>query len=91
VFPEGVEGSLIYDYGYCGTPLVDTTLYSACMAQLLTFEDIMMTSFPKHLDVPFGYIQVSQCKQGDVMKYSEDIYMLSVMMMVYLFVCVHVV
>ena len=28
------------------------------MATELTFQDVMMTSFPKHLDVPFGYIQV---------------------------------
>ena len=58
VFPDGVDSELLYDYGYCGTPLVDPSLYRACMAQELTFQDVMMTSFPKHLDVPFGYIQV---------------------------------
>jgi len=57
VFPEGVEGDLIYDFGYCETPLVPTSLYTTCINKLLTFEDIMMNAFTIHVDVPFGYIQ----------------------------------
>ena len=59
VFPDGVEGPLIYDYGLCTTPLPDSTLYESCVDQTLTFEDIVMTAVPKFPTTPFAYIQES--------------------------------
>ena len=57
VFPEGVEGELISSYGFCDTPLLDPVLYDSCVSDTLTFEAIMKNTFPKHVDVPFAYIQ----------------------------------
>jgi hypothetical protein len=56
-----VEGGLIYEFGYCGTPLVPPSLQHLCNEGVLTFEDIMMSVFPKYLSVPFAYIQVRFC------------------------------
>lgn len=64
MFPEGVEGGLIYDFGYCETPLVAADQYTACVNQELTFEDIVMAVFPKHAETPFGYIQVRNWQHG---------------------------
>lgn len=66
VFPDGVDSELLYEYGYCSTPLVDPSLYAACVSQQLSFQDIMLNSFPKHLEVPFGYIQVRVLGESEV-------------------------
>eukprot|EP01038_Epipyxis_sp_PR26KG_P006370 gene6370-8772_t len=57
VFPEGSQGPLIYQYGFCKSGFLSSSLYSKCMAQTLTFQDINLEFFAATPNVPYSFIQ----------------------------------
>jgi len=57
VFPEGTEGPLIYDFGYCTSGFLSPTLYTKCMNQQLTLSDINMEFLASTQNVPYNFIQ----------------------------------
>eukprot|EP01038_Epipyxis_sp_PR26KG_P006371 gene6371-8773_t len=57
VFPEGSQGPLIYDFGFCKSGFLSSSLYSKCVAQTLTFQDINLEFFAATPNVPYAFIQ----------------------------------
>jgi len=57
VFPDGSEGPLIYNFGFCKTPLISSDLIEQCKSGKLQFTDIMQENISKMKDIPYTYIQ----------------------------------
>lgn len=57
VFPEGVIGQLIYNFGFCSSGFLSPELYAKCMAQQLTLTDINLEFIAQNPSVPYGFVQ----------------------------------
>jgi hypothetical protein len=57
VFPDGSEGPLIYDFGYCTSGFLSDDLYKKCMNKELTLVDINMDNLASIKNVPYTFIQ----------------------------------
>ena len=58
IFPNGTEGPLFKDFGFCTVPLLDDSLLETCNNEKLTFRDVMSLNIPDTPDVPYSFIQV---------------------------------
>ena len=56
-FPDGSIGPLIYDYGYCTSGFLSSTLYNKCMNKQLTLVDINMEFQSATKKIPYNFIQ----------------------------------
>ena len=57
VFPEGTQGPLIYDYGFCTSGFISRPLYEQCINQNLTLQAIDNEFMSLMPSVPFSFIQ----------------------------------
>lgn len=57
LFPDGVEGPLVYNYGFCNSGFLNEANYEKCMNQQIRLRDMndqFMTELPS---IPYSFIQ----------------------------------
>lgn len=57
VFPEGSQGPLVYDYGFCTSGFLNEENYAKCMDETLTLQDINAQYMTTNSHIPYSFIQ----------------------------------
>jgi hypothetical protein len=57
IFPEGSTGPLMYGFGFCSSGFLSPELYTKCINQQLTFEDVDLEQIAATPNVPYTFIQ----------------------------------